>query len=98
MNKDISKASDIIAKIFDTTIEKNISSALSISSIWNEVMEEKISAHSKIIDIKNGNLLVAVDHPGWSFQILLKKKEIIRRINAEFPEKKLKGISFTKSP
>lgn len=85
-------AREVLAEFLDDVIGGKASKAASVSAIWRDAAGEEISAHSKIIDISNGNLIVAADHPGWRQAILLKKKQIIKKISATFPE--AKGIVF----
>lgn len=46
---------------------------------------EKQAAHSKLLDIKHQTAVIEVDHPGWSQQILLNKKYILRNFQKISP-------------
>ena len=59
---------------------------------WEHIVGEKIAAHSKIIDIENNILIIEVDHPGWSQQVKLKKRQILSAVAKAYPELQLQNI------
>jgi hypothetical protein len=50
--------------------------------------------HSKIVDLKNGVLLVEVDHPGWIQLFQMAQKYIIKGLKKSAPELKISVLSF----
>ena len=72
MSNSISKADELITNIF-SGIGNSSKEASKIVLLWNEVLfsikNSKLDAsqlvdHSKILDLKNGILVVETDHPG----------------------------------
>lgn len=53
---------------------------------WIEIVGPDIAPHTKIFDIRGKSLIVETDHPTWSSLLLMKKKQIIARLRAQFPE------------
>ena len=66
---------------------------MEIYSSWASIVGEKQAAHSKLIDIKHQTAVIEVDHPGWSQQILLNKKYILRNFQKRYPQLEVKNIS-----
>ena len=69
------------------------SKVLEVYASWASIVGEKQAAHSKLIDIKHQIALIEVDHPGWSQQILLNKKYILRNFQKKYPQLEVKNIS-----
>lgn len=51
-------------------------------------------AHSRIIDLKNGILLVEADHPGWIQTLRIYQKYIITGLTRGVPESKINSLAF----
>jgi len=86
------KASDVVNALFSGLNTQSMETANSIVRGWKETVGDKIASHSKIIDVNKGNLIVDVDHPGWSQQILLRKKQIIKVLSTNFPDLNIRNI------
>ncbi|MBQ3799601.1 MAG: DUF721 domain-containing protein [Treponema sp.] len=54
---------------------------LSIRSSTNPNEGANLAAHSRIVDLKNGVLLVEADHPGWIELLQLRKNYILRGLS-----------------
>jgi hypothetical protein len=50
--------------------------------------------HSKIVDLKNGVLLVEVDHPGWIQLFQISQNYILKGFKRNAPELKISVLSF----
>ncbi len=80
------KADEILRQILkDLHIDENVPYS-SFFNNWEKVAGIDIANHSVPEEVKNAVLYVSVDHPGWVQVILLKKRDIIRKVNALFPE------------
>lgn len=55
---------------------------------------EKLANSSRVIDLKNGVLLVETDHPGWIQYLNFHKKFIIKGIKMAIPEIKISSLAF----
>ena len=92
MNDKFKKASDVVNALFSGFNSQGMETANSIIRGWKETVGDKIASHSKIIDVNKGNLIIEVDHPGWSQQILFKKKQIITVLSTNFPDLNIRNI------
>ena len=93
VQNDVKKLSELIMSYLDKVGLFEQSKVLEVYSSWASIVGEKQAAHSKLIDIKHQTAVIEVDHPGWSQQILLNKKYILRNFQKSYPQLKVKNIS-----
>lgn len=86
------KASEVVAALFSGLEQESLNRSNNLVRGWKETVGAKIAAHSKVIDISKGNLIVEVDHPGWSQQIVLDKRRIVQTISRMFPDLEFRNI------
>jgi hypothetical protein len=86
MKNQYRKASDIVNQFFSGISVSDIDDANQVIDIWKKTVGEKIAAHSRILDVEKGSLIVEVDHSGWSQQIIFKKKSIVWAFSQSFPQ------------
>ncbi len=94
MCADYRKAADLVSALFDGMMNKEMNQSMSFIRGWKSVVGDKLAAHSKIIDLDRGSIIVEVDHPGWSQQILLQKKRIVSSLSRSFPELQIQNIQI----
>lgn len=104
MNEVINCA-DMITRVFSNIDVNSLENATKLTSIWKTVVRgikntrdefygDKIAAHSDVIDLKNGQLLIETDHPGWIQVMQLHQKFIIRGLNMKLPDLKISSLVF----
>ena len=59
---------------------------------WEAIVGQDLAAHADVEDIKNGALVVRVDHPAWMQILHMKKDSIVDRINSQFPDLTVSAI------
>jgi predicted nucleic acid-binding Zn ribbon protein len=59
---------------------------------WNTIAGESLAAHSRLIDVQNGMLLVEVDHPGWLQMLQLRKTALLAAARRVAPQASIEGI------
>jgi predicted nucleic acid-binding Zn ribbon protein len=59
---------------------------------WKEIAGEALASHSRLIDVRNGMLLVEVDHPGWLQMLQLRKSALLAAARRAAPEASIEGI------
>lgn len=94
MDKKIRTAGEVISSLFESIEQENFEQANQFIKSWKAVVGERIAAHSRVIDVNKGSLVVEVDHPGWSQQLLFNKKKILRELSGQFPELAIKTVSI----
>lgn len=62
--------------------------------LWNDIVGEKISNHTKPVKIKDGILYIEVDDPMWLAQIKYMKLDIIEKFDIKIKKGIFKDIKF----
>lgn len=93
MQNTIKKLSDIITGYLDAIGLFEQSEVLKVYSSWTRIVGEKYAAHAKLIDIRHHTAFIETDHPGWSQQLLLNKRYILRNFQKNYPQLDVKNIS-----
>jgi len=86
----LEKASNVLKNLLNNLMQKKKNREGEIYyhfyTKWQEIVGNRLYGHTKIIDIKNGCLIVAVDHPGWLQMLKFKDRSIITGIKRQFPQ------------
>jgi len=61
---------------------------------WRAVVGERLAAHSRVVDLDKGILMVEAEHPGWIQILQLGQKKTLEALTARFPDLGLRGIAF----
>lgn len=84
---DFISGAQIISSFFENIENQKLESTSKILVAWKNTVQ-KISGngaqlfdHSRIVDLKNGILLVETDHPAWSQMLQFHKKFILTGLN-----------------
>lgn len=102
---DINNLNTILNKTFNNITIDDLTKTNNVMNVWKKVLlriknynnpyeGENLYNHSTIVDLKNGILIVEVDHPGWINILNLHKKYILNGLNLELPELKIKSIGM----
>lgn len=93
------KASDVVNKLLNglpnfATEEDEFNNSWSNILISIKGCGQNLAAHSQILELKNNDLIVETDHPGYIQLFQLNKKYILEGIRRSFPELEVKTLSF----
>jgi hypothetical protein len=88
------KASEIIGTILSPEVAAKAGSWSRFFGSWERAAGERLSAHSRPVDVRNGIVIVEADHPGWVQLLQLNQKRILDAIKHSFPELEITGIAF----
>ncbi len=55
---------------------------------------ERLAGNTRVVDLKNGTLLIETDHPGWIQYLRIYQKFIITGLKKELPEIKITNLAF----
>lgn len=102
--EEITSFNEVISNVFKNISLEESNKAINIYNEWKKILckikssnpneGQNISEHSRVIDLKNGILLIEVDHPGWQNLIQFYKKFILKGFEFSFPELKIKTLAF----
>ena len=62
--------------------------------IWDKAVGKKISANTEAINVRHGVLTVQVSSPTWRQELLLKKGNILEKLNNYLEKETIKDIRF----
>lgn len=88
------KASEILARILDEKGRKTGTTYSSIFGGWSSIVGESLAEHSRVYELRNSNLFVEVDHPGWMQLLLMKKPQILRTVKRKYPVLNIRDVKI----
>ncbi len=100
MSDEFISGSQMITKVFNNISNSDIERSDKIQSAWKTTLQkisgngEKLAAHSFVVDLKNGVLLVESDHPGWNQMLQMNKKFILTGMNRLSGGVKIDTLAF----
>lgn len=92
--------SDMINRVFTNLETSDFDRSNKIVKVWRDVVSkitgngEKLAAHTSVVDIKNGVLLVESDHPGWNQMLQMHRKFILKGLDMYAKELGIKTLAF----
>lgn len=110
MNNNIISTSDMMLRIANITMPisnqelpsvwKSVVSNIHSRKFEDENSEkrmpigERLAGNTRVIDLKNGVLLVETDHPGWIQYLNVYKKFILNGLKMKLPDLKITSLAF----
>ena len=85
---------DIIKSVIGKMGGKDKVGEEEIVGAWREAVGEAASKHSRPASLKKGSISVNVDGSAWLYELTLKKKEILEKLEEKIKGKKIKEIRF----
>lgn len=106
-DENVVKASAMIDVAFTNIERAKFEQSNSILKYWRIVVEsiksnarngmnlgKNLASHSRVIDLKNGILLVEADHPAWIQTLKIYQKYIMNGLNMRISDIKISSIAF----
>jgi predicted nucleic acid-binding Zn ribbon protein len=59
---------------------------------WQKIAGAAIAAHARLVDVRNGILIVEVDHPGWLQMLRLRQDALLEGARKAVPLASVDGI------
>jgi hypothetical protein len=88
------KGSDIVSDILGGVQNDALRNASSLFRSWRDLVGQDVAALSRIVDVDNGCVIVAADHPGWLQLIQMKRSAMLKKIRISYPELNVKDMRF----
>ena len=98
MNNDYNDIKELVNKLFENINDKN--KPVQMLNVWKQVVSSidgngpQIADHSRLVDFKNGVLLVETDHSGWTQLLQLNSKYILKGLKMRFPQLEIKSLHY----
>ncbi len=100
MNRDYKNVKELINRLFENINIDDKNKPVQIINVWKQVVSSiyengpQMADHSRVIDFKNGILLVETDHSGWTQLLQLNSKYILKGLRMKFPELEIKTMHY----
>ncbi|GAB6091058.1 DciA family protein [Spirochaeta dissipatitropha] len=91
-SSDYSKAGDLLGGLLDIAGIGGNSEIARIFQSWQLVVGADLASHSAIEDIRNGCVIVIVDHPAWLQLIQQREQYFLQRLQRDYPSLKLERM------
>lgn len=104
-NEEFRSMNSVLSSIFTNINVSDMENADNIFSVWTKILltiksyvnpneGQNLADHSKVVDLKNGILLIEVDHPGWIELLQIHKKYIMGGLKRYLPDIHIKTLAF----
>lgn len=106
-DENVIDAKFMIDAAFSNIERKKAEESDNILKFWRAVVEsiksngrnganlgKNLASHSRVIDLKNGILLVEADHPAWIQTLKIYQKYIITGLNRKISDVKISSLAF----
>ena len=90
----IKDVSSLLAAFFDEEKLRRGGRYSDFFSSWPAFVGSRLAAHSRVVDVDKGLLVVETDHPGWIQLLQMRQTATLAAVDERFPELKLRGIVF----
>lgn len=84
-----SELQNIISKL-----KKGHVSEKDMAGAWKAAAGARAFRHTKPVTLKKARLVVNVDGSGWLYELTLKKREILKKLEEKLKPKKIREIKF----
>lgn len=65
-----------------------------MAEIWQGAAGKAAAIHTRPVSFRKAVLMMHVDDSGWLYELTIKKKELLKKLDGKFKGKKLKDIRF----
>jgi predicted nucleic acid-binding Zn ribbon protein len=88
-----SPLSDVLKKVVSTLGERKLTEEKLVDA-WEKAAGKKAAKHTRPVGLRRASLTVNVDSSSWLFELTLKKRAILEKLQAKLEGEKLKAIRF----
>ncbi len=92
MEHESKSAGELVTRLFRSVDNPAGRQYVALHQSWQSLVGYDLAAHSEPVDIKRNALVVELDHPGWMQILQLQEKQLLGRVQREFPELKIGAL------
>jgi predicted nucleic acid-binding Zn ribbon protein len=85
---------NIVKDVIKSLSGKGRVSEEEINDAWRKACGDKAAGHTKPVSIKKSVLTVNVDGSGWLYELTIKKKKLLEKLDGKIRGKNLKVLRF----
>ncbi|MFW5828600.1 MAG: DUF721 domain-containing protein [Alkalispirochaeta sp.] len=94
-NFEPNSARELINRFIRTIGARDETGVVPFVQAWPKIVGQDKAAHSQVLDVKNGTVLIGVDHPAWLQRMHMDRTRIVARIQGDFPSLNARNLAFT---
>ena len=83
---------NIVSGVIGKMAAHEIKESEKIERIWENILEKCELKHTRLEGVKDNILFILIDSPAWLYQMRIKKRKLLIRIQQEIEE--IKDIKF----
>lgn len=76
---------DVVKKVFEEFHQKNPSQRKNVEDTWKRLVSSEEQKHTKLVGVKEGEILVFVDSSAWLYQMRTKQTRLLEDFKKECP-------------
>jgi hypothetical protein len=90
----VKDVSSLLSNFFDADKLSRGEKVSSFFASWASLVGPRLAAHSRVMDVHNGLLVIEAEHPGWIQLLQMRQSGILEDVARRYPELGLRGIVF----
>jgi hypothetical protein len=94
-NYEPNSARELINRFINSIGARDETGVVPFVQAWPKIVGQDKAAHSQVLDVKNGTVLIGVDHPAWLQRMHMDRTRIVARIQQDFPSLNARNLAFT---
>ena len=84
----------LLKKIISGIGDKGALTEEDVQAAWDNSVGEAAARHSKPRSLRGSRLIVNIDDSSWMYELTVRKKEILGKMEARLKGKKIKELTF----
>lgn len=85
---------DIVKNVIKDLSGKGRVSEEEINAAWEAAAGKRAAKHTKPVSIKKSVLTVNIDSSGWLYELTVKRRDLLEKLDGKIKGKKLKNLRF----
>jgi hypothetical protein len=94
-NFEASNARDLVNRFINSIGARDETGVVPFVQAWPRIVGQDKAAHSQVLDVKNGIVLIGVDHPAWLQRLHMDSSRIVEQIRRDFPSLNARTVAFS---
>ena len=90
-----SSGRDLVCRLIDAIGVRDDQGVVPFVRAWSRLVGVDLGAHTRVLDVSNGTVLVGVDHPAWLQRLHMNQKRVLVRIQRDFPTIGARRMAFS---
>ena len=88
------KLSDILGTVLSPELAGKVKVWSGFAQFWPQTAGAVLAAHTRPVDVRNNQVIIEADHPGWIQLLQVSQDRILAAIQRKFPELSITGVAF----